>query len=157
MHMRRLLSLTGLLSIVLLGLPLLEAPAQIVQTGTGIRAKTLTDELVTDLVTVTVPNSHACHLHFIFSAHAANATEAQEHTGLISFVAAATNLGVVNASSNDNDETIANTAGTLTDAWSNTTAANSATLRVAFNSSLDVATELHLFLLHPTECSFTFN
>jgi len=163
-RVRRVLTAVGpvaalviMLGAILLGGHLLETSAQIVSTGLTSATKVLADAVVTDLLTVTVPNNQACHFHILFAAHANNGTNTQEHTGLITLAAAATSGGVVTATANDNIETVATTAGTLTDAWSATTAANSATLRASFNSSLDVTTALHIVLLHPAECSFTFN
>jgi hypothetical protein len=107
----------------------------------GSQTKTLTETSATGFVTITVPSSGGCAGYVDYTVFAADATNTQLVSGMLFFSAAATSGGTVTAAAVSDQHTLNPvTAGTLSNAMTSTTAANSITLLSNAASSLTQTT-----------------
>ena len=102
----------------------------------GKSVKTYTNNTLTDVVSITVPNGEVVAGRFIYEILAKDATNTQLITGFYGFGAVATSTGTVTADGTDTLLAKPLTTGTFTNTVSTGTAANTLTIKVQPNSSL---------------------
>ena len=112
----------------------------------GSKTKTFTNNTKTGFVTIAVPSSTIATGKIIYEILAKDATNTQAISGTLQFSAAANSSGTVTAATTADAYTPMNpcTSGTLTNATTQTTGANTLTIEFQPNSSLTATTlEIH--------------